>query len=219
MLCRYEDSTTVYHTLATILNVYHSTCTHTQSHDDRSFVGVIVQLLITILLTQEETRPTRDTLRGCLFYRTPVSPSSIQLYDTLYFRSLLLISRYRSFCVNPIAALCLCWFVEDYCVAEFIAFSLHNQTLSMAFLLQANQLLSMFDSPIFMHVRLHLIDNENPAFFSMLRSIYAFLMILPQSKAYTALQNRLSSLTPLYFVLNGNRYLQSFYSVCFVINV
>ncbi|OAO17602.1 VAC14 family protein [Blastocystis sp. ATCC 50177/Nand II] len=188
MLCRYEDSTTVYHTVASILSTL----------DDRAFVGAIVQLLVTILLTQEETRSTRDSLRSCLFYRTPVSPASIQLYDTLY----------QSFCVNPIAALCLCLFVEDYCVAESIAFSLNKQTLSMALLLQANQLLSMLDSPMFMHIRLHLIDIENPSFFAMLRSIYAFLMILPQSKAYNALQNRLSSLTPLYFVLNGKRCLK-----------
>lgn len=208
MLCRYEDSTTVYHTVASILSVRLVSCDDAQTLDDRAFVGAIVQLLVTILLTQEETRSTRDSLRSCLFYRTPVSPASIQLYDTLCLRPRLLTRRYQSFCVNPIAALCLCLFVEDYCVAESIAFSLNKQTLSMALLLQANQLLSMLDSPMFMHIRLHLIDIENPSFFAMLRSIYAFLMILPQSKAYNALQNRLSSLTPLYFVLNGKRCLK-----------
>ena len=214
MLCRYEDSTTVYHTIATVLSVRPPARIDGQTLDDRAFVGAIVQLLVTILLTQEETRSTRDSLRGCLFYRTAVSPPSIQLYDTLCLSLRLLTRRYTSFCVNPIAALCLCLFVEDYCVAESIAFSLHRQPLSMALLLQANQLLSMLDSPVFMHIRLHLIDIESPTFFSMLRGIYAFLMILPQSKAYNALQNRLSSLTPLYFVLNGNRCLPPSFAVC-----
>lgn len=118
--------------------------------------------------------------------------------------------RYESFCVNAVAALCLCWFVEDYPVAEYIAASLSSQPLSASFLLRANELLLLLNTPVFQHVRLHWMDVRNPTFLAMLRSIYGFLMLLPQSDAYNGIQNRLSSLTSLYYVLRG----EEEYCVC-----
>lgn len=51
--------------------------------EDIAFASLLVQRLVQILLTREETLSIRNTLRGCLFYTRPPSADAIALYDVL----------------------------------------------------------------------------------------------------------------------------------------
>ena len=51
--------------------------------EDTAFASLLVQRLVRILLTREETLSMRNTLRGCLFYTRSPSAEAIALYDVL----------------------------------------------------------------------------------------------------------------------------------------
>ena len=76
-----------------------------------------------------------------------------------------------------------------------------NQALKV--LLQAEKLVQLFESPVFVHVRLQLINAGSPALAPLLQSLYGLLMILPQSDAYHLLQNRLTGITPLHVIMHS----------------
>ena len=84
------------------------------------------------------------------------------------------------FSYNSIASLSLCWLAEEYVVAEHIVKDFATRSMSLDLLFQADKLLKLLETPLFAHLRLHLIDRENPTLCPMVRSLYSFLMLLPQ---------------------------------------
>ena len=93
------------------------------------------------------------------------------------------------------------WFTEDFEVAFSITQSLARQELTVAMLLQADKLVQMLESPVFVHVRLQLLNAGSPALAPLLKSLYGLLMILPQSSSYNLLQNRLNGVMPLHMMM------------------
>ena len=105
--------------------------------------------------------------------------------------------------LNAFSAIALCWLAENYAVAYAITQRLATQEPSLAMLLQAEKLVQLFESPVFVHVRLQLINAGSPALAPLLQSLYGLLMILPQSDAYHLLQNRLTGITPLHVIMHS----------------
>lgn len=108
---------------------------------------------------------------------------------------------FAAWCVNPFAALSLCWLTENYAVAYEITQCLAQEEISISMLLQADKLVQLLESPVFVHVRLQLLNTSSPSVVLLLQSLYGLLMILPQSNSYRLLQNRLSSITPLHVIM------------------
>lgn len=111
--------------------------------------------------------------------------------------------RFPAWCVNPFAALALCWLTENYVVAYEITQNLANEEFSISLLLQADKLVQLLESPVFVHVRLQLLSAPSPALVMLLQSLYGLLMILPQSDSYRLLQNRLTGITPLHIIMQN----------------
>lgn len=86
-------------------------------------------------------------------------------------------------------------------MAFSITQSLARQELTVAMLLQADKLVQMLESPVFVHVRLQLLNAGSPALAPLLKSLYGLLMILPQSSSYNLLQNRLNGVMPLHMMM------------------
>lgn len=158
-LCKYESADVVFSCLACSL-----------IKDDPDFNSLVVQLMEVILLTGEETVFLRKRLRGFAYWTRRPSENDSHLFDVLF----------RAFCCNSVSCLALCWFTEEYQVAERIVDTLSSHHLSMSFLLQADKLIKLLETPIFVHLRLHLVDRDNPAQKAMWRSICGFMMLLPQ---------------------------------------
>lgn len=110
-------------------------------------------------------------------------------------------NRFECCCIDPITAISLCWLVEDYVVADAIASSLTKQKLSLPILLQADWLLQLLDSPIYLHLRLHLVDSHYPHYPALVGSVYKFLIGIPQSESSVHFKDRLMNLQALYLVL------------------
>jgi vacuole morphology and inheritance protein 14 len=62
-------------------------------------------------------------------------------------------------------------------------------------LVQIDNLIQLIESPVFTHLRLHLLEPQKYPF--LLKTLYGILMILPQTSSYNKLSNRLSCVTSL----------------------
>ena len=58
------------------------------------------------------------------------------------------------------------------------------------------------ESPIFIHLRIQLLDPDNDCLPDLFKSLYGLLMLLPQSAAYKTLKDRLESASALHMALH-----------------
>lgn len=65
------------------------------------------------------------------------------------------------------------------------------------FLMQIDKLVQLLESPVFVHLRLQLLDVESPHHAPLLKSCYGLLMLLPQSDAFRSLSDRLTTVCNL----------------------
>ncbi|GME73788.1 unnamed protein product [Ambrosiozyma monospora] len=67
--------------------------------------------------------------------------------------------------------------------------------ISLNLLIQLDLLIQLLESPVFAKLRLDLLNpRQNPYLF---KCLYGLLMLLPQSKSFQLLQNRLNAITPI----------------------
>ena len=69
--------------------------------------------------------------------------------------------------------------------------------VTVGFLMQIDKLVKLLESPVFLHLRLQLLDVESPYHAPLLKSCYGLLMLLPQSDAFRSLNDRLSTVCDL----------------------
>jgi hypothetical protein len=69
--------------------------------------------------------------------------------------------------------------------------------ITVGFLMQVDKLVRLLESPIFVHLRLQLLDIEAPYHAPLLKSIYGLLMCLPQGDAFRLLNDRLTAVCNL----------------------
>ena len=63
--------------------------------------------------------------------------------------------------------------------------------------MQIDKLVLLLESPVFVHLRLQLLDVESPYHAPLLKSCYGLLMLLPQSDAFRSLSDRLTTVCNL----------------------
>jgi len=165
-LCELLDPRTVFVTLAAGL----------QHEEDLEFASQMVQTLNLILLTSAEAWELRMVLKK----QTPSEEGS-ELFTTLY----------PAWAHNPVALLSVCLLAQAHEHAAELVLQFGALEMSVAFLVQIDRLVQLFESPILTHVRLLLLEPEHHPF--LLKALWGILMLLPQSPAYHTLKNRLSA--------------------------
>lgn len=163
----------IYRALAKIL----SAC------EDLEFVSLMVQTLNLILMTATELFELRASIKQSLF--TEDKSEGTQLFITLY----------NCWCHNPVSTFTLCLLAQTYELASAVAFQLADIEVTVNFLMQIDKLVQLLESPIFIHLRLQLLEPKLYPF--LLKSLYGLLMLLPQSGAFKSLKERLESVTTL----------------------
>ena len=63
--------------------------------------------------------------------------------------------------------------------------------------MQIDKLVQLLESPVFVHLRLQLLNVESPHHAPLLKSCYGLLMLLPQSDAFRSLNDRLTTVCNL----------------------
>jgi vacuole morphology and inheritance protein 14 len=165
------------------------------------FVSTMVQTLNLILLTASELHDLRGILSRS-FVRVEVacernSESSASVKKKVAHAEdnlKVFVILYRCWCHNPVASFSLCLLAQAYDLSFALVkrFS-EMEDVSVGFLMQIDKLVYLLESPIFVHLRLKLLDTESPSHASLLKSIYGILLCLPQGDAFRLLNNRLTT--------------------------
>ena len=177
-LSTFLNSTSIYVSIANILN----------DKVDLEFTSVMVQTLNLILLTAPELAPLRKSLKESF------QNGSIDTFTTLF----------RSWCHNPVATFSLCLLAQAYDLSSSLIMKFADIEVTVGFLMQIDKLVQLLESPIFIHLRLALLEANSKLHEDLLKSLYGLLMLLPQSQAYKTLSDRLTTVSSLQHHIRGN---------------
>lgn len=166
----------IYISLSTILN----------DRTDLEFVGLMVQTLNLILLTAPELASLRRALKS-------ISTPACTIPDREMFTTL-----FRCWVHNPVSTFSLCLLSQAYDLSCNLIHKFADVNISVGFLLQIDKLVQLLESPIFIHLRLQLLEVNSKHQNDLLKSLYGLLMLLPQSQAYKTLSDRLTTVSSLH---------------------
>lgn len=180
--CALLDCRSIYLAIAAILN----------DMPNLEFASIVVQTLNLILLTAPELAPLRLTLKEC--FQPTATPQDRQVFAALF----------RSWTHNPVATFALCLLAQAYDLSARLILKFAEADVTVGFLMQVDKLVQLLESPIFLHLRLQLLEVNTKHHADLLKSLYGLLMLLPQSQAYKTLSDRLSTVSSLQIHLGGS---------------
>jgi len=162
--------------------IYQALAKEVASLDDLRFANLMVQTLNIILLTSPELFELREDIKQSL--RVGLRKGDdLELFESLF----------KTWCFDPIATLSLCLMAQAYELACALVFRFADLDLTVGFLMEVDKLVQLIESPIFVNLRLQLLEPKRHPF--LLKTLYGLLMLLPQSRAFEGLHNRLSCIT------------------------
>lgn len=142
------------------------------TNDDVIFAKMIVQILSSNLVTAPELSQFRKSLRR---------GEDWPCFSILF----------KAWSHNPISLLALCLISENYELAYKVLKTYVEYDLSVNDLIQIDILVQFLESPAFITLRMQLLDPQKYPY--LYKCLYGILMVLPQSKAFHILDNRLKS--------------------------
>ena len=146
---------------------------------DLDFLNTMIVTLNNILLTSQELLPFRKKLKGL---------DSNKVEDWQLFSSL-----FQSWCHNAPSAISLCLLTSNYELSYLIIKNLSELEVTSQLLIQLDVLVQLLELPIFMKLRLNLLEPEKHPY--LFKTLYGLLMILPQSNTFMSLRNRLTTVS------------------------
>jgi len=136
------------------------------------FCSLMVQSLNIILLTADSVH-----IQG--------------LRDLVQNEHQLFLALFDAWCYDPISTLSLCLMSKMYELGAKLIVYFANVDITIGFLMQVDKLVTLIESPTFVHLRLELLEPyRNPY---LLKIMYGLLMLLPQNNAFNSLRIRLQS--------------------------
>lgn len=175
-LCALLEPRAIYMTIADIL----------QDKNDFEFVSLVVQTLNLILLTAPELSPLRLILKDSCAAASPAADK--EAFITLF----------KCWSHNPVSTFSLCLLAQAYDLSAGLVRSMASVEITVGFLMQIDKLVQLLESPIFIRLRLQLLEVNTESHSDLLKSLYGLLMLLPQSQAYKTLSDRLSTASSLH---------------------
>ncbi|RHY15206.1 hypothetical protein DYB25_000900 [Aphanomyces astaci] len=154
-LCTLLDAKSIYMVFATVLS----------SHEDLDYVSLMVHTLNLILLTANELEHLRAVLRRS--FEPKASKDDVDVFTTLY----------KTWCHNPVSTFSLCLLAQSYELSS----ALVEIDASVGFLMQIDKLVQLLESPIFIQLRLQLLETHATYHVNLMKSMYGLLMLLPQN--------------------------------------
>ncbi|CCE42959.1 uncharacterized protein CPAR2_206010 [Candida parapsilosis] len=157
-------------------SLYNDKDANAQTESNFEFANMLIVTLNNILLTSSELSPFRKKLKNL-----DLSSSK----DWLLFATL-----FKSWCFNAPSAIALCLLTSNYELSYLLIKNLSELEVTSQLLTQLDVLIQLLESPIFVKLRLQLLEPENHPF--LYKTLYGILMVLPQSSTFMTLRNRLS---------------------------
>lgn len=150
-----------------------------ETEADLDFATVMVDTLNLILLTAPELTSARRKLCGL------TEAASGEFFTVLY----------GSWAHSPAALLSLCLLCGVYEHSAQLVALCADVPVTVGFLMQIDKLVQLLESPVFVHLRIQLLEPESHAF--LFKTLYGVLMLLPQSAAFELLRTRLNAVSTL----------------------
>jgi vacuole morphology and inheritance protein 14 len=198
-LCVLLNAKSVYIRLADALMQYETADGQVADAATLEFVSTMVQTLNLILLTASELNDLRSVLAESIVEGNG-RPGQIpeNKHGSIRGGKNVFSTLFRCWCHNPVATFSLCLLAQAYQVSFALVkrFS-QMEDVSVGFLMQIDKLVRLLESPIFVHLRLKLLDVESESHAPLLKSIYGILLCLPQGDAFRLLNNRLTTVCNL----------------------
>lgn len=157
--------------------IYKTLAENLEKETDLEFAQSIVQHLNNNLLTAPELSDARKRLRQLS------STDGSAFFTTLY----------RSWAHNAVATFSLCLLAQAYEHASNLLHVFAELEVSVQVLVQIDKLVQLLESPVFIYLRLQLLEPERYPYLN--KCLYGLLMLLPQTQAFHTLRNRLHSIT------------------------
>ncbi len=111
---------------------------------------------------------------------------------------------FKAWCHNAVSALSLCLLGQSYPIASRVTMLFPELEVSVDMLVNLDKLIQLFESPIYLHVRMQLLATGEDFQPELLQCLNGILMLLPQqSTAFKILSSRLQAVTSMQLVL-GN---------------
>ncbi|XP_049850495.1 protein VAC14 homolog [Schistocerca gregaria] len=158
----------IYRTLSKVL----------ETDSDLEFASNVVQKLNLNLLTGAELHGVRASLKS-------LSPEGECLFSCLY----------KSWSHNPICLFSLCLLAQVYKHAFDLILNFSSLEITVDFLVEIDKLIQLLESPVFMYLRLQLLEPDKYPY--LFKALFGLLMLLPQSNTFNTLKNRLMLATSL----------------------
>jgi len=177
-LCVLMNSQSVYLSIASVL-------TNEEAGFSLEYISTMIQTLNLILLTAHELDSLRLVLKAS--FKPNALPQDRQLFESLF----------RCWCHNPVSTYSLCLLAQAYQLSFALIRRFSSVEISVGFLMQLDKLVQLMESPIFISLRLQLLEVDQPFHPSLLKSLYGVLMLLPQSTAFRTLNDRLATVCNL----------------------
>lgn len=177
-LCLSLNSEIIFTTLAEVLLLEYKS---DESHDLNymEFANMMIITLNNILLTSTELRLFRRKLKSIDL----ALEENWNLFSTLF----------KSWCFDASSAISLCLLTSNYYLSHLVIKSLADLEITSRLLLQLDVLIQLLELPIFVKLRLQLLDPLR--YSDLYKSLYGLLMILPQSTTFQNLRNRVSTIS------------------------
>ncbi|CEO98205.1 Vacuolar protein 14 C-terminal Fig4-binding domain-containing protein [Plasmodiophora brassicae] len=143
--------------------------------------STIVQILNELLLTSSHLFALRQQLQTSV-----KTPDGVALFETIF----------RAWSYNPAAALSLCLLCEFYELASAIVNLFADLQITVGFLVDVDRLVVLIESPVFIRMRLHLLEPRSNA--CLVKALHGLLMVLPsQGSSFKVLSARLQCVSTL----------------------
>ncbi|GMI02008.1 hypothetical protein TrST_g6121 [Triparma strigata] len=155
------------------------------------FISTMVQTLNLILLTAQELQALRDILKRS--FKPNSAAEDKEVFGALF----------KCWCHNPVSTFSLCLLGQAYDLAFSLIKKFSEVDISVGLLMQLDKLIQLIESPVYIHLRLQLLEVEMPQHSSLLKALYGLLMLLPQSTAFRTLNARLTTVCNLRDNLNA----------------
>eukprot|EP01016_Furgasonia_blochmanni_P010806 TRINITY_DN1465_c0_g2_i1.p1 TRINITY_DN1465_c0_g2~~TRINITY_DN1465_c0_g2_i1.p1 ORF type:complete len:513 (+),score=154.52 TRINITY_DN1465_c0_g2_i1:100-1539(+) len=178
-----SKSTIVIKKLCSIIDpkkVYRSFAEKLITSENAALKSQMVQTLDFLLLTDKDLSKLRNLIKNIQFIEEDKRDNT-EFFEILY----------SAWCFNPVSTVTFCLLSQNYELAYYIITSFADIEMDVETLVQVAKLIQLIESPIFVYLRLQLLEAERYPY--LLKSLYGLLMLLPQGKAFNALRQRLQN--------------------------
>ena len=183
----------VYKILSEVINIFtlfRIISDYLLKNDDINFVMKITKTLNMFLFSEKECQNIRNELSSKR--KLSMNNDNENIINTNIIEDNLFEKLFNLWAFNPFSAVLLTMYCNYFELSYYLALELSKTKLQESDFIELCQVVQIFESSLFNNIRIKLLNPKKNIF--LVKTLYALLMMLPQSNAFDALNNRIRSI-------------------------